>query len=441
MVFVPPKDRVLEASTSNSQSVFALTGAADASFNRFSAFMSVGDTTIGAVVEPGVAYKSGVLIYSNANEITVGTAFESKGTFSAAGTKQVFTDLPAAAAMIAHGACEAQQDLNLLTAPGTYYTVDTSTTNGPPGVPDLFMIEVQSMAASFAGDFGQRALGLTTGATYTRTCVGNTWGAWKEAGSGVAATMAQLLAGTPSKIPDSQIIFQLLIADSLIQNNATDPTNDIDVLLNGVAVVTKRLDANWTAGTNAGGLDTGTKANSATYHVFLLRKDSDGSLDAIFSVQPINPTVPTGYTKVRVLGAVMTGPGGVIRRFLQSGDRFTLLNAQLDLSAAANPLSPPSLRTITVPQGVKVVARCFFAPVNSAGAGGYIYAWDADLGPSASGHRVMERLTGATENGLAFEVMTNANCQIYTNDDSSGSPLLTIQTQGWTDPRVRRHAI
>lgn len=100
MVFVPPRDRVLEQSSSNSQSVFTVTGALDASYNAFSASMSVGDTTIGAVVELGVAFKVGLLTYSNTNEVTVTTVYDSKGTFSAGGIKQVFMGLPAAAPAI-----------------------------------------------------------------------------------------------------------------------------------------------------------------------------------------------------------------------------------------------------------------------------------------------------------------------------------------------------
>ena len=95
MAFVPPHDRVLEYSTSNSQTVFTVTGAADSSFNPFSASMAINDTTIGGVVEPGVAFKAGILTYSNTNEVTVSTVLESRGTFSASGIKQVFMGLPA----------------------------------------------------------------------------------------------------------------------------------------------------------------------------------------------------------------------------------------------------------------------------------------------------------------------------------------------------------
>lgn len=256
------------------------------------------------------------------------------------------------------------------------------------------------------------------------------------------ASLTDLQSGTAGKISDTQLLFQLLIADSLIQNNALDAVNDIDVLLNGSAVATKRLDAAWADGTNAGGLDTGTKANSTTYHVWLLRKNSDGTLDALFSTQPISPTVPSGYTKVRVLGAIITDASGTILTFLQSGDYFALLNGVIDYSSSPNPATPPTLRSLTVPQGVKVVARVFFDATNSSSTGGYVHAWDADLGAAATNQHLMLHLTGASENGILCTITTSANRQIYTLDNaSSGTSNITLITQGWFDPRVRRHAV
>jgi hypothetical protein len=82
--------------------------------------------------------------------------------------------------------CAASQNLNSLTDPGTYFTVDTSSTNAPAGVADYWMIEAQSMAAFVAGDFAQRATGLTTGYTFSRVCVGNTWSTWKLIGGTIS---------------------------------------------------------------------------------------------------------------------------------------------------------------------------------------------------------------------------------------------------------------
>ena len=137
MAFVPPRDRVLEQSTSNSQSVFAVTGALDAGYNAFSASMSVGDTTFGAVVEQGVAFKSGLLTYSATNEVTVSTAFESKGTFSAGGVKQVFMGMPAGGAVPSQvfGQCKlvkSGSNIVLLPVNGNQLTID----GRPRTIPD-----------------------------------------------------------------------------------------------------------------------------------------------------------------------------------------------------------------------------------------------------------------------------------------------------------------
>lgn len=78
-------------------------------------------------------------------------------------------------------------------------------------------------------------------------------------------------------------------------NNGTDVTNDIDFAtgkcrdctdaadLSATTAMTKRLDATWVAGTAAGGLDQGSIAN-ATYHCHAIKKDSDSSIDFIFSL-------------------------------------------------------------------------------------------------------------------------------------------------------------
>ena len=99
MAFVRPKDRVLEKSTTSGNGPYTLAGSGiDASYNAFNSAMSVGDTTLAFVVEPGVAFWSGIVTYSAANQITLTTVYESKGTFGA-GTKEIFMGLPASRAV------------------------------------------------------------------------------------------------------------------------------------------------------------------------------------------------------------------------------------------------------------------------------------------------------------------------------------------------------
>jgi hypothetical protein len=191
MVFVPPHDRVLEHSTSNSQTVFAVTGAVDTSFNAFSAFMSIGDTTIGGVVEPGTAFASGILTYSAANQVTVTTVKESKGTFSSSGTKEVFMGQPAASALLFDGPQsfaaapqrQLQSNAGLLLALRSYLaglTLSTAGSSATFGVAagvamDSTNASVMSLASAFSKTTSAWAAGTGAGSLDTSTIAANTW--------------------------------------------------------------------------------------------------------------------------------------------------------------------------------------------------------------------------------------------------------------------------
>ena len=84
-----------------------------------------------------------------------------------------------------------------------------------------------------------------------------------------------------------------------------DSTDAYDMAL--AAVLTKCIDASWAAGDDAGGMDTGSVANSTYYYIWLIRKDSDGSIDALFSASATAPTMPAGYTYKRVIGRLCSG--------------------------------------------------------------------------------------------------------------------------------------
>jgi len=87
------------------------------------------------------------------------------------------------------------------------------------------------------------------------------------------------------------------------------------------ATMVKNINANWTAGTNQGGLDVGVKAANSTYHVFVI--GNGVAFDVIFSLNSVTPAVPdTSYTSSRRIGSFTTDSVGNIRLFKQIGDRF-----------------------------------------------------------------------------------------------------------------------
>ena len=105
--------------------------------------------------------------------------------------------------------------------------------------------------------------------------------------------------------------------------NATDSNNDVDIaagvtgsaaapwrIIHLATGITKQLDAAWAVGTNAGGLDTGTKANSTLYFVHVIRRSDTGVVDVLLSTSATAPTMPANYDQrdlIAVAGADGSG--------------------------------------------------------------------------------------------------------------------------------------
>ncbi len=227
------------------------------------------------------------------------------------------------------------------------------------------------------------------------------------------------------------------LAGLKLSNNGTDATNDIDIAVGEAtdsthvvrmkltSALTKRLDAVWAAGTNQGGLDTGVEANSTWYHLWLIRKDSDGSIDALFSTSATAPTMPGGYTYKRRIGSVYNDSGGNLKAFTQTGDRFMWNTYTTDASSEAIGTTA-ILYTLTVPTGVEVEAL-YRAQIGTISV----------LFTSPS-HESDQAATGALSLsvGLAgeFRTLTNTSAQIRARG-SAGGGSLNLYTHGWNDFR------
>ncbi len=150
-----------------------------------------------------------------------------------------------------------------------------------------------------------------------------------------------------------------------IANNATDVNNDIDfsagnaplddgsgqVLLTSTLV--KRLDASWVAGTNQGGLFSGTKAINTWYYLFAIVNTTTGATDAGFDSSSTGANIPAGY-KGSYRGAVLTDGSGNIRAFKKIQNRF-YLGSITDASASPSS-SVYSTYTLSVPKLNNIIA-------------------------------------------------------------------------------------
>lgn len=234
----------------------------------------------------------------------------------------------------------------------------------------------------------------------------------------------------------------------LLSNNASDANNDIDIasgqcrdigdtadlLLD--AAITKRLDAAWSAGTNQGGLDTGTKAADTAYHVWIVGRSDNSQVDALFSTSATNPTMPSGYTRKRRIGCIITDGSGNIRAFRQVGGWFhykgsfpqPVINQSLTGGATA------TLYTLTgVPLGLKVELELLGNTSGGSGQG-WCALTDPDLGAPTDNIWGTFRADSSTGVGAELcRVWSNASGQIYARLQTTAA--LNVWVRGWYDGR------
>ncbi|MRG66095.1 hypothetical protein GH789_12490 [Rhizobium pusense] len=254
-------------------------------------------------------------------------------------------------------------------------------------------------------------------------------------------------------IPDSVVTgaaFRGGLSGLTLSNNATDPTNDLDIAAGAAAsdgtipavmalnaALTKRLDAAWAVGSGNGGLDTGSIANG-TYHIWLIQRSDTGVVDALFSASSSLPTMPANYDRKRRIGSIIR-TAGAIRGFYQSGDRFELSPLAVDV-AAVNPGTTSVLRTLTVPSGIVVTANVTLQAENS-GTGVFfaagLFCPQVTPLPSMLQIKNIRNSAGSVFDGIVpVSVVTNNLSQIYSFCAASdASCTLTIRTLGWIDTR------
>lgn len=272
-------------------------------------------------------------------------------------------------------------------------------------------------------------------------------------GGGTVFSLAQITsiataAGATVQMPDGYLY------GFFLSNSGGDPTNDIDIT-SGVAkdstnaktirgsAITKRLDAPWAVGTNQGGLDTGSIADT-TYHVWIILRSDTGVVDALFSTSASSPTMPASYDYKVLVGSIIR-EGGSIVAFTQIGNWFQRSIPRQAVSAN-NPGTSGVLRDMYVPTGikVKVKARWIFSFTGSGTAVRAVVTSpdETDAAPSTTatpGANASQFGGDAGRNfnhAVELETFTNTSGQVRTRVDYSDANLdIYGVTVGWYHPR------
>lgn len=233
-------------------------------------------------------------------------------------------------------------------------------------------------------------------------------------------------------------------------NNASDATNDIDFAA-GVcrdstntvditcAAMTKRLDADWTAGTGNGMRYSGAAITNTTYHLFAIAK-ADGTQDwlAYASVDP-TAVLPSGYLYWRMVGSIVRASGAIVA-FHQYGDEFwTDTPSDHSVASGNNPGTSAVTRTLTdFPTGLKLKAFVGARLDNVTTSNIRLKLSSLDqTDAAATGDADIWSFTSNQTNSVGLWVgWTNTSGQIRSRLTGSGaSDNFILYTRGWLHPR------
>lgn len=262
----------------------------------------------------------------------------------------------------------------------------------------------------------------------------------------VGLTAAQTLTNKTLNSPVINSPLLLNVRPPAISNNASDANNDIDIPAgtfmssDGTRLLTYpggtiQLDV---SGIN--GLDTGSKANSTRYYVYVIYNPTSATYGAIFTATYNSPTMPSGYTLRRYVGFCITDSSGNIRAFTQTGDLVTYTTVIASDVAVTNP-GAASLRALSVP-AIAGAEATFSYRLGDAGGGSrtndiMIVRPGTSAAPSASTGASMGR-TVAPDNvcGVA-RVPVDSSAQIRVEVATSDADVqISIATIGFIVDRA-----
>jgi len=231
--------------------------------------------------------------------------------------------------------------------------------------------------------------------------------------------------------------------NGLILSNGTDSDHDINISIGEcrdsgdnfdlalTSVMTKQLDASWAAGSNAGGLFSGSIAVDTWYHVFLIRRNDNGYIDAGFDTDVNAANIPAGYSTYRRIGSVLTNGSANILAFTQLENQFIWSAEVEDYDGTIGTVAASV--TLTVPPGVNVDAEIYIQVAASGSTSirvSNLYQADIAVTTAYNASGVDAANTNAIRQWKRILTNTSAQIRIRASASSTG---LAIYTNGWKE--------
>ncbi len=239
-------------------------------------------------------------------------------------------------------------------------------------------------------------------------------------------------------------------------NAAGDVTNDIDIAIGMctsadaaqanrrtmtlASALTKQLDAAWAVGTAAGGLDTGSIGNS-DYYIWLILRSDTGVVDALFSLSPTAPTMPTNYDYKRLIGWFKRVGGAIVlfHAYELSGGGLELLwdSPTLDINLSNTLTTARRTDAVKVPLNFSTVSILNVNPSDSGSSHiTYIYCPDlTDLAPSTTAAPLLtfnaNAVAVSNSTGGLVRIRTSATGTIAARSNLPTVDLYAVSTLGF----------
>lgn len=265
----------------------------------------------------------------------------------------------------------------------------------------------------------------------------------------MVGTSPQFVAAAPNQLPQGYL-FGLTI-----ENNGGSPLDTLDVNIGRCrssdntsdlvisALMTKYANVAWNQGTNEGGLDAGSIGANQTWHVYVISNNS--AVDVIFSQNGISPTLPSGFSLYRRIGAFTTNASAQIRQFSQVGNRFyyterpIVSQSGVALGIGGNLITlngiPADIRVkpIISSQITAAVAWAFYESLST-----YPSTQIPGVNNTAANTYLRQGQAAAMVGAYSLEVYTNSVKQIGIDVSaavSAGASGLYVDVYGWYDDR------
>ena len=251
-------------------------------------------------------------------------------------------------------------------------------------------------------------------------------------------------------IVTNAVLPALVNISGLLPSSAADADHDVTIsagkaasadgsaLLSLAGAMTKRIDAAFVAGDGSGGMFTGSVAADTTYHMHLIEKDSDGSIDWGWDTSIAAANIPNGYTNYRRVFSLQTDSSANIRSFhaveVGQGVRVVLDDPVLQLSTGSPSTAGVNI-ALSLPVGLELFAHLVHRLNNASAASSYLSYPGSTNGVPGSNYLTGVVSSSGIDSVVALELLTNESAQIRYRCSVSNVIALNITLTGWSDQR------